>query len=64
MNVSLMVADGYSWENILKEIEKCQVLCANCHRIKTARDYKWYISDIAVTEEDDIAPRRKRPPMK
>lgn len=63
MNISLMIADGYSWENILKEIKKCQVLCSNCHRIKTARDYKWYMSDIAVTEEDDIVPRRKRSPL-
>src|SRR5271169_3015483 len=23
---------GYSWKRILKEIEKCDVLCANCHR--------------------------------
>ena len=26
---------GYSFDRILNEIEKCQVLCANCHRIKT-----------------------------
>lgn len=32
----------YSWESILKEIEKCQVLCANCHARKTAKEHGWY----------------------
>lgn len=25
----------YAWERILAEIEKCVLLCANCHRIRT-----------------------------
>ena len=24
-----------SWDKIYKEMEKCELLCANCHRIKT-----------------------------
>ena len=31
-----------SWQNILIEIEKCQILCANCHRIKTSEHQNWY----------------------
>ena len=25
----------YSWERILSEIAKCDVVCANCHRLRT-----------------------------
>jgi hypothetical protein len=32
-SISRLVAHGYSWNTIEKEIKKCQVLCANCHRI-------------------------------
>ena len=30
-NVGQMVSDGFSLSKIFKEIEKCIVLCANCH---------------------------------
>jgi hypothetical protein len=36
-NIAKAIWDVYSWERIEKEIAKCQVLCANCHRIKTAK---------------------------
>jgi len=34
--VSRMI--GRSWKLILAEIEKCDVVCANCHAIRTARN--------------------------
>ena len=33
-NITKMVMDGYSWSAIEAEIAKCQVRCANCHRIR------------------------------
>jgi hypothetical protein len=32
MSISKMITDGYGQESIEAEIEKCVVLCANCHR--------------------------------
>lgn len=33
--VSAMISNSYSLQRLLVEIEKCDVRCANCHRIKT-----------------------------
>ena len=41
-NVSQAVAKGYSWNDVLQEIKKCQLLCANCHKRKTAQQFNWY----------------------
>ena len=32
INVANMVGNGYSIDRIIKEISKCYVVCANCHR--------------------------------
>ena len=32
-DVATLRVAGYSQDRILKEIQKCDVLCANCHRI-------------------------------
>lgn len=33
--VARLISNGYSIKSIIKEIEKCEVRCRNCHQIKT-----------------------------
>lgn len=40
--VSELVAGGYSIETIQAEINKCDVLCANCHRKITMNEREWF----------------------
>lgn len=39
-NVTKMIRGLHSWEKILLEISKCEVVCANCHRIRTYQRMK------------------------
>ena len=41
-NVSQLVGGGYRWETVQEEIDKCDVRCANCHRIRTSIQFDWY----------------------
>ena len=34
IEVSMAVGRGWSWERILTEIAKCDLICANCHQIE------------------------------
>lgn len=40
-DISAMVRDGHSWESIRAEIAKCDIVCANCHRIRTYERGGW-----------------------
>ena len=40
---------SYSWENIMKEAAKCQVLCTVCHDEKTKEDMGWIQEHGTVT---------------
>lgn len=33
--ISRMISGGYSEEKVKKEIEKCELVCSNCHRLRT-----------------------------
>lgn len=49
-SIARALSDGCSWERILIEIKKCRIVCANCHKIRTAGQFKWYRNG-AVAEE-------------
>lgn len=34
-NISNLVREGWAWQRIVREIAKCEVRCANCHRRRT-----------------------------
>lgn len=41
-SVAKIASNCFSIKKVLNEIEKCQILCANCHRRKTAKDFNWW----------------------
>ncbi len=42
LNVSVLSREGYSLDKLKQEIAKCEVVCANCHRRRTAKQFGWY----------------------
>ncbi len=55
--VCRMVSNCRPIDEIIMEMHKCDVRCANCHRRKTAKQFRWYEElDSAVVKP----PRRKR----
>lgn len=41
-SISQAVKYGYRWHKVMDEIQKCRILCANCHKRRTASQYNWY----------------------
>lgn len=50
-DVSRMAHCGCSIETLKKELSKCEIRCANCHRRKTARDFNWFRQRSSVVEQ-------------
>jgi hypothetical protein len=36
-NVSDLIRSDYSWATIVTEMNKCEVICANCHAVRTSQ---------------------------
>jgi len=34
-SVSNLIRSDYAWSTIKKEMDKCEVVCANCHAVRT-----------------------------
>ncbi len=44
--ISSLIRSRYPLEKIKEEISKCEVRCANCHRKKTSKEFKWFKSNM------------------
>jgi hypothetical protein len=52
-NVGSLVSSSYSWKAVAREIAKCDVRCANCHRIVTyERAGSWRHSAFLKSSEE------------
>ncbi len=49
--ISKVIRAGYSWERILQEMQKCVILCSNCHRkvhagiLTVTKDMLWKLKN-------------------
>jgi hypothetical protein len=55
-DVGSLLANTASWPRIEAEIAKCEVRCANCHRIKTIERGQWWRGEHSLGGEDASAP--------
>lgn len=52
MSVGQMISQNYGLEAIKREIAKCEIVCANCHKIRTStRGNHWRFSRQNTTVE-------------
>ncbi len=45
--VSILACRGAAWERIAAELAECEMVCSNCHKIRTQERRKEYGSDIS-----------------
>jgi len=52
--IKMSRAHHYSWRYIMEEMEKCVVLCANCHRKKTTEEKDYLEIGAQESEEEEV----------
>lgn len=40
--ISKMLSGHYSWDSLKKEIKKCEIRCANCHRRRSYVQFQYF----------------------
>lgn len=59
--VANLLGQGFSLNMIQSEIEKCEVVCANCHWRRTAKQFKWYaFMDLELPDGPPSLLKRRR----
>ena len=56
-NVSYLIGSG-QLKRVKQEIAKCEVVCANCHRRRTARRGDWYRHRAGLVGRLGLEPRK------
>lgn len=59
-SVSNLVCVSRGWAKIKREIDKCQILCANCHKLKTTADRSIPIYIASTLDNADIVSKLGR----
>lgn len=49
-SICSMINRGCTWKTIYAEIQKCEVRCCNCHRLKTAKQFGYRKMLLASTD--------------
>jgi hypothetical protein len=53
--INAMIQAGRPWVEILAEIKKCEVVCSNDHRRRTAKAFGWYRAVMASSPVSSTA---------
>ena len=50
-SISVLASEGYGLPRVIAEVAKCDVRCANCHRIRTHEQRGWWGKDMLPAYE-------------